>query len=273
MALAKSAVPVRAVYNVGMIHQTAAQGFLAAERYDQARPEYPGDAVARLVAEMKLTACSCVVELGAGTGKFTRLLAAAMPAGARLIAVEPVAEMRRRLTAVLPAIEAADGAAERIPLPDGMADAVVAAQAFHWFDYARARPEICRVLKPGGRLGLIWNIRDDGVGWVARLEEITEAYSGVSPRYLSGQWRRAIEESGRFSALGSYESHYPHIGPPEAVVERVATSSYIARLDEEKKQRVLGRVRQLLAGHPQTAGRAEVAFPYRTPVYWCSVKD
>jgi len=255
-----------------MIHQTAAKGFLGAERYDQARPEYPGDAVARLAAEMKLTACSCVVELGAGTGKFTRLLAAAMPDGARLIAVEPMAEMRHRLVAVLPAIEAVDGTAERIPLPDGVADVVVAAQAFHWFDYPRVLPEICRVLKPCGRLGLIWNIRDDGVDWVARLEEITEVYSGVSPRYLSGQWRRAIEESGRFAPLGSYESHYAHVGPPEAVVERVATSSYIARLDEEEKQRVLGRVRQLLAKHPETAGKGEVAFPYRTPVYWCVVK-
>ncbi len=253
-----------------MLHQTAVKGFLRPDIYDQSRPEYPADAVARLGYELKLTSSSVVVELGAGTGKFTRLLAQAAPSGARIVAIEPIENMRRKFATLLPSIELLDGTAERLPLPDSSAEAVVAAQAFHWFDYAKALPEISRVLRPGRMLGLIWNIRDDSIDWVARLEEITHPHSYVSPRYVSDEWRRAVEASGLFSRLGCYESRHAHPGGPETVIERVASSSYIACLPQDEKSRVLEQVHHLLATHPQTAGKATVPFPYRTPVYWCA---
>jgi ubiquinone/menaquinone biosynthesis C-methylase UbiE len=121
--------------NKPTIHTTAAQGFShAANAYERGRPDYPDEAVKLLVSFLGLGPGKLVVEPGAGTGKFTRLL---VPSQSRIIAVEPVAEMRLKLSQLLPEVEALDGTAEAIPLPDGSVDAVVAAQAFHWFQGAR----------------------------------------------------------------------------------------------------------------------------------------
>src|SRR5437764_6215788 len=142
------------------VHKAAAEGFhRTADAYERGRPGYPEDAIAWMVAGLRISDRSTVVDLGAGTGKLTRLL---LPTGARLIAIEPVAGMRNALRALLPQLEIVDAVAEAMPLADGSADAVVAGQAFHWFETALALEEIHRVLRPGGGLGLIWNRRDLG---------------------------------------------------------------------------------------------------------------
>ena len=113
------------------IHKMASAGFqLAAESYERGRPGYPDAAVAHLVDVLGLTAGSRVVELGAGTGKFTKRL---LDTGAEIVAVEPVEAMRGKLQELLPSVHVVDGTAEAVPLPDANAVAVVAAQAFHWF--------------------------------------------------------------------------------------------------------------------------------------------
>jgi ubiquinone/menaquinone biosynthesis C-methylase UbiE len=116
--------------------------------YERGRPSYPAEAVAWLVGTDPLQ----VIDLGAGTGKLTRRL---LELGHDVVAVEPAKGMLEQLEAELPAATTVDGTAEAIPLPDGQADAVVAGQAFHWFDAERALPEIARVLRPAGRLGLV----------------------------------------------------------------------------------------------------------------------
>src|SRR5205807_4612798 len=103
----------------------------AAEIYERARPEYPPQAVTWLAERLDLRAGRTVVDLGAGTGKLTRALVAT---GARIVAVEPLAEMRRVLEGAVPEAEALAGTAEAMPLPDAFADAVTVAAAFHWFD-------------------------------------------------------------------------------------------------------------------------------------------
>src|SRR5215218_9289383 len=115
--------------------------------YERGRPSYPTEAVAWLVGTDPLR----VVDLGAGTGKLTRRLLAL---GHDVVAVEPAPGMLEQLEVELPAVTALAGTAEAIPVADGDADAVVAGQAFHWFDAERALPEVARVLCPGGRLGL-----------------------------------------------------------------------------------------------------------------------
>src|SRR5262245_61990756 len=125
----------------------------AADRYDQARPSYPPAALTWALG----TEVRRVVDLGAGTGILTRVL---VDLGHEVVPVEPDAGMRRRLADVTPGTQAVDGTAERIPLPDASVDAVVAGQAYHWFDTERAHPEIARVLRPGGVFAPLWNIRD-----------------------------------------------------------------------------------------------------------------
>src|SRR3954454_13116307 len=117
----------------------------AAADYERVRPSYPGSAVAWLVG----TEPQRVLDLGAGTGKLTRVIVAL---GHDVVAVEPLPEMRAELSAALPTVETHAGSAEAIPLADASVDAVVVGQAFHWFDQARAVPELARVLRPGGVL-------------------------------------------------------------------------------------------------------------------------
>src|SRR6185503_12958613 len=159
------------------VHRLAAVGFdRAADAYERARPSYPDEAVALLVGALGIGPGRRVLDLAAGTGKLTRLL---MPTGAGLVAVEPVAGMRARLLAAVPEVEVLDGTAEALPLPDGSVDAVVCAQAWHWFDSAAALAEVRRVLRPGparaaGGLAVVFNIRDESVAWVRELTGVTE---------------------------------------------------------------------------------------------------
>lgn len=105
---------------------------------------------------------------------------------ARVIAVEPGEGMRQRFTEILPNVEVLAGTAEAIPTTDASADAVIAAQAFHWFEGYTTLREIHRVLKPWGRLGLIWNVRDESVDWVRKLTDIIEVHSKGTPRHRTG---------------------------------------------------------------------------------------
>ena len=126
-----------------------------------------------------------VLDLGAGTGKLTRLL---LPSGATVIAVEPLDAMRDRLEAAVPDATSLDGTAEAIPLPDGWVDAVTCAQAFHWFDAPHAFEELHRVLRADGLLALLWNVRDESVTWVRAMGDIVDELVGGEPRHKLELW-------------------------------------------------------------------------------------
>jgi SAM-dependent methyltransferase len=186
------------------------------------------------------------------------------------VAVEPVAEMRAALVASLPSVRALEGTAEAIPLPPGAVDAVACGQAFHWFRGEEALAEIHRVLRPGGRLGLVWNVRDESVPWVAGLTALMEPYRGDAPRAGSGAWREAFERTRLFTPLEHAAFRHVHRLPPEAVLARVESVSFVAALPAGERAAVRGRVRALLASSPETRGRGEVELPYRTDVWWCA---
>lgn len=249
------------------VHPAAARGFgQGADTYVRGRPGFPPAALDWLRDDLGLHAGKMAVELGAGTGKFTKLL---VETAATIVAIEPVAAMRERLVRDLPGVTALDGLAQRIPLPDASADAVVCAQAFHWFATAESLAEIHRVLKPGGPLGLIWNVRDQSTGWVAELTRIMTPYEGDAPRYDHGEWRQVFPATG-FGPLSERSFPHRHVGSPEQViVERVASVSFIAALEENSRSAVLDEVRALIAATPELTGRASVAMPYVTRAYWC----
>lgn len=249
------------------IHRSAADGFAAgAAAYAQGRPDYPAELAGWLAGDLGLGPGKAALDLGAGTGKFTAVLART---AASVIAVEPVPAMLERLTQGNPGVDARLGNASAIPLADGSVDAVLCAQSFHWFASHEALAEIHRVLKPGGTLGLIWNMRDERVGWVAALTGIMAPYEGDTPRYHSGAWRRLFPADG-FGPL--QERHFPHghTGPAERViVDRILSVSFIAALPPDERERVAQRIRDLIAATPELAGRDEVTFPYETAAFLC----
>jgi SAM-dependent methyltransferase len=243
-------------------HPTALAGYgSAAGAYERGRPTYPDEAVAYLAAELGLGPAARVLDLAAGTGKLTRLLA---EGGADVIAVEPVAAMRAVLAEAVPGIAVHEGTAESIPLPDGSVDAVTVAQAFHWFDAEAALAEIHRVLGPGGGLGLIWNMMDVGVEWVAVLQELVRGARGSVPAYGPSPWRDAFGSSRLFTPLTERTFAFVHELSEEGLVDRVTSTSYVAALPDAERQRLVGQVRTLVAGVPRP-----IRLPYRTDVFCC----
>ena len=209
--------------------ERAASFARVADAYERARPGYPADAVLWLAGETPRD----VVDLGAGTGKLTRSLAAL---GHHVVAVEPLAEMLDRLRAAVPGATAVVGSAESMPLPDASVDVVACAQAFHWFDPGPALAEMARVLRPGGRIALVWNVRDERVPWVDEMSDAMVGRTGVDRH--SG----AIEQSGLYGEVERARFEHSQDVDREALRELVLSRSYCAVLPEEERAPILGRV-------------------------------
>jgi SAM-dependent methyltransferase len=240
----------------------AARGFdTAADAYERGRPEYPPEAVDVLVHALSLAPGTAVLDVGAGTGKLARLLARR---AARVVALDPSGAMLAKL-AGSEGVAAARGVAEALPVRGGSFDAATVASAFHWFDGPAALRELHRALRPGGRLALVWNVRDDAVPWVAALSAIVNRRETGAPRYRTGAWRSAFErEPALFAPAEDRQVRHVHPLSAEGVCDRVASISFIARMDVAEREEVLSAVRALLAAHPDTAGRGRVELGYVT---------
>jgi ubiquinone/menaquinone biosynthesis C-methylase UbiE len=247
------------------IHNVAREGFTkGAAAYERGRPDYPAAAIAFMAEQLGLAVGATVVDIGAGTGKLARLL---LGTGAEVIAVEPVAAMRDQFTRVLPHTRILDGTAEALPLPDGSADAATAAQAFHWFANAKALAEIHRVLKPHGRLGLIWNNRNAESGWTREVWALIERETNDLPRYRKGNWRQAFAEYAGFRPTAERSFDHAQRGNFAMFSDRISSLSFVANMDEAERAKMIIEVRQLLERHPDTRGKEVIEIPYRTDVF------
>jgi SAM-dependent methyltransferase len=247
------------------IHDAAASGFgAAAEEYERSRPDYPDEAIDRLVQEMEIMPEGLLLDLGAGTGKLTRML---LSTRARLVAVEPVLEMRRVFSRVVPDVPLVGATAEALPFRDASFDGVIVGQAFHWFRGDEALAEIARVLKAAGRLGLLWNVWDRSSELVQRLNDIIEPYESVAPRERTTRWREPFARSDDFGSLNQRRFQHQQRFDIDGLVIRVASISFIARLEPEERSRVLDQVRET---GESIASDGEILLPYVTDLYWCS---
>jgi SAM-dependent methyltransferase len=235
------------------LHRAAATGFArSAEAYELGRPGYPAAALEPLGLSPGLV----VLDLAAGSGKLTRPLLAS---GAEVIAVEPVAEMR----ALLPAeVDALDGTAESIPLGAGSVELVTVAQAFHWFDGDAALAEIHRVLRPGGRLALLWNRRVEDAPVNLAIDAIVDPHLEETPTHRGEAWRATFERTTLFGPLEEHVFANEQVLDSDGLKARVGSISFIASLPDLEREGVLERVRELAADGPVTV-------PYRTEVLVC----
>jgi len=226
-----------------------------AESYDRVRPGPPAAAMDWLVP----ADCQVAVDLAAGTGLFTRALRGR---AARVIAVEPDARMREVLARRSPEVDALDGYGEAMPLHDGVADAVFVSTAWHWLDLPRAVPEIARVLRPGGRLGIIWTSRDRTDDWVAELDLLGLEGTGQpadgdsAPRTADDvrAWmdRHHIVTLPDGSSFGGGEAasfRFRRTMPLDAVLEWLGTNAAFIASSPADRAAALARCRDALAGH------------------------
>lgn len=210
-----------------------------ADAYERARPAWPEEVARWLVPE----GAELVVELGAGTGKLTRAVAAL---GVRVVAVEPDPRMLAVLHGL--GLEGMEGSAEAIPFDAGVADVVVAGSALHWFELDAALPEFHRVLRPGGRLAFGWNHRDERNPTIAAMSEVI--YASRPSRQTSG-WRRrdwpsAVVAGGYFRDVERAEFPHVHELPREALDDHLRSYSGLASLEEMERANVFERVAAIL---------------------------
>ncbi|MDE0572627.1 class I SAM-dependent methyltransferase [Demequina sp. B12] len=223
----------------------------ASQDYVRGRPSYPPEAVRWLVG----AAAVQVVDVGAGTGKLTRVL---VDLGHQVTAVDPDAAMLAALTQTVPGVPTEVGTAEQLPVPDASADVVVLGQAWHWVEPVRASAEVGRVVRPGGTLGLIWNIRDDSVPWVRALSEAM--HGSAAERLIAGDGPRV---GAPFGDLEPKTWRWTRPMTHDDVIAMVRSRSHYIAADSAGRAAIDANVAAVLAGQPGDT----VDMPYVTHAF------
>lgn len=249
------------------VHATAGAFDGAADVYDRARPGYPDPVLDALRRRLDLRPGRTVADVGAGTGKLTRGL---VPTGATVIAVEPAEGMRRVLARTLPDIEVVDATAEDLPFDDASIDAATAAQAFHWFDLDRALPELRRVLRPGAILAVVLNRRALDTPAQAVIDRIRAPLRGDTPTWDHDSFEEHLADVPGFTVERDAPIRHEQLVDLDTAVDRVASVSFVAALDDPTRRTVLADARARLAnvaedGAVRLVHDAEVTWLARRP--------
>lgn len=234
----------------------------AADHYEAARPDYPFDAVAWMLENLP-HGSRRIADVGAGTGKLTRVIAAAPDA--EVVAIDPDPAMLAKLRESVPGVPTFTGTAEQLPLPDAGLDAVVLGQAWHWVDPVAASAEIGRVVRSGGTLGLIWNIRDERENWVRRLTEIM--HSSAAENMVNGPGAQGPQIAPPFGdiEIGRWEWKRPM---KRAQIHRMAASrSYLITASAEERADIARAMDQLFDELGLGDAEATIDLPYVTTAY------
>lgn len=267
------------------MHTVAKAGFaLQAIAYEAARPSYPAIAVNKILSLLNGEGSTSrqqsvrLLDLAAGTGKLTRLIA---PHFHDVVAVEPVKPMREQFSQILPYVPILDGTADKIPLPDQSVDGLLVGQAFHWFANGKALEEMHRVLKPSAKLILIWNMEDNRQDWVAKLRAAYEKHELGTPQYRLGLWRdiwKSPVAAELFEPLREAQYSWVMQCTLETVWARVCSKSYVACLPESVRAELKVEVDAILetvakcpneVDPPNTTAKL-VTYPHITDVVWTS---
>lgn len=243
------------------VNPLAAEGFAgAAAAYERGRPGYPDAAIDWLAAELGVAAGSPVLDLGAGTGKLTRLLLAR---GLEVVAVEPLDAMRDEMLRVVSDVRALAGVAEDIPLADGSVAAVFSGEAFHWFDLEPALTEIGRVLAPGGGLGVLWNVPRWEGEWVGEVREAITRHRDTRehPWERGKPWAFGEGMHGRadWTPVRTESFEHEQRSTRAEFLDNVSSISFIGALGEADRAAALADVDGVLASH----GLDEVVLRWR----------
>jgi SAM-dependent methyltransferase len=249
------------------VHPVAGLGFGSeAESYERGRPSWAPEAVRLVREELALGPGRRVADVAAGTGKLTRLL---VTSGAEVVAVEPIPEMASVLRRAVPGVAVARALAERLPLRDGSLDAVVVAEAFHWFDTGTALAEVHRVLRPGGGLAMMWNRSGaDPAPWqvelgvlLAGLRDPSVPFSGS---HGTRDWGAEVAAAGGFTPVAQETFPHEQAAEPEDVVAGALSTSWVAARPADERRSFAEDVRSMLAGHG-----SPLVVPWRSEVHWC----
>src|SRR5438270_6594466 len=226
------------------LHPLAANFAGIADVYERGRPDYPAAVTDALAAQLSLPPRAPVLDLGAGTGKLTRALVAA---GYDVIAVEPQAQMRAILAASVGEDHVRAGTAEAIPLEDRAVCAVTVADAFHWFDSARALGEIARVLRPQGGLAVLSTVPDfSGASWAHDVGQLVAGLRPSHPFHDGPPWHHSLRAAGCWSEAREIRITVSQPAQPERLLDWIASFSWIAAMAQSDRGELLARVDELI---------------------------
>jgi len=227
--------------------------------YEQGRPEYPAEAVAWMLRPVASHQRALrVADVGAGTGKLTRAL---VPTGAQIVAIDPDPKMLQALRTAVPGVPTFVGSAETLPIPDAALDAVVFGQAWHWVDAAAASIEVGRVLRAGGVLGLVWNIRDESVDWISRMSQIM--HGSAAERMLAAG---PPPVGPPFADVESYTLAWERPMTRDGLFALVHSRSYVITADDAERSRIDAELGSLL-DEIGAVGEARIPVPYVTRAF------